>query len=143
MTLAHGHAAMFGTFGLLAIGLMYFGLRGVVSADWWSDRLPKLALHAFNVAIVLWLVLNIIPVGVGQYIVGATDGYWQSRSLGFYDGWTFVQWLRLLGDAAFLVGGVVLAIDVIHKLRHRRQATVADGQALPIEAATRPVTTSR
>ena len=131
LTLAHGHAAMFGTFGLLAIGLMYFALRGIVSADWWSDRWAGRAFWLFNAAIVLWLTLNLLPVGVAQLVAGVQEGYWYSRSLAFYDSWTTFQWLRLVGDAAFLAGGGLLLLDVVHKLRHRRQATVPDGGDLP------------
>lgn len=131
LTLAHGHASMFGTFGLLALGLMYLALRGVTVADWWNDRLATWGIRAFNAAIVLWLVLNLLPLGVAQYLTSVRDGYWQSRSLDFYQDWTVVQWLRVVGDTAFLAGGGLLLIDVIGKLRHRRGATVADGADLP------------
>ncbi len=138
LTLAHAHASMFGTFGLLALGLMYLALRGVTVADWWSDRRPAWVLRAFNAAIVLWLVLNVLPIGIAQYVTAARDGYWQARSLDFYDHWTVVQWLRIVGDAAFLAGGGLMLIDVIDKLRHRRRATIPDGGSLPEPATTAP-----
>lgn len=133
LTVAHGHAAMFGTFGLLAIGLMYLALRGITSPDWWTDRLPTWAFWLFNAAIVLWLALTALPVGVAQVFAATEHGYWYARSLAFYNGWTVAQWLRLVGDIAFLVGGGILLVDVVAKLRHRRRATVEDGEPVAIE----------
>jgi Cytochrome C and Quinol oxidase polypeptide I len=138
LTLAHGHAAMFGTFRLLAIGLMYLALRGITSSDRWSDRLPTWSLWLFNAAIVLWLALNILPIGVAQVFAATGHGYWYARSLAFYNGWTLMQWLRFAGDTVFLIGGAVLLADVVAKLRQRRRATVGDGQPLVSQGPQRP-----
>ena len=132
LTLAHGHAAMFGTFGLLAIGLMYLTLRGLTLREFWRDRLGLLALRAFNAAIVLWLALNLIPIGVAQFVATVDHGYFFARSLDFYDDWTVLQWLRLPGDVAFLAGGALIGLDLILKLRHRRRPTVKDGEAFDV-----------
>jgi nitric oxide reductase subunit B len=133
LTLAHGHAAMFGSFGLLAIGLMYMGLRGLVEREWWSDRLGVLALKSFNWAIVLWLALNLLPIGLWQFGDTVANGFWHARSLDFYnqDGVIVLNWLRLPGDVAFLAGGTLLLLDVASKLRHLRRPTVGEGE--PVE----------
>ena len=132
LTLAHGHAAMFGSFGLLAIGLMYMGLRGLVEWEWWTDRLGVLALKSFNWAIVLWLALNLLPIGLWQFGDTVANGLWHARSLDFYnqDGVVLLNWLRLPGDVAFLGGGTLLLFDVAAKLRHLRRPTVGDGDSL-------------
>jgi nitric oxide reductase subunit B len=131
LTLAHGHASMMGVFGLLAIGLVYFCLRGMVASDRWSDRLGQWALVSFNAAIVLWLVLNILPIGFAQLVSAIDHGYWYSRSLAFYDDWTLFQWLRMPGDMAFGLGGLLVLVDLLAKLRFRRPATVGEEMPLP------------
>jgi nitric oxide reductase subunit B len=130
LTSAHGHASMFGAFGLLALGLLYFAIRGMVSSRTWSDRWPLRGLRLFNAAIALWLVLNLLPVGIAQLAAVVEHGYSYARSLAFYDSVVVFQWLRLPGDLAFLAGGAIVLGDLIAKLRHRRTATVAEGDAL-------------
>ncbi|MFO5025779.1 cbb3-type cytochrome c oxidase subunit I, partial [Salmonella enterica subsp. enterica serovar 1,4,[5],12:i:-] len=39
MTAAHGHAALFGVYGMLGIGLMLFCLRGLYARSLHADRL--------------------------------------------------------------------------------------------------------
>jgi len=131
LTVAHGHASMFGVFGLLAIGLLYFCLPGLIRRERWDDRLAIAAFACFNSAIVLWLLLNILPVGFGQVVSTINHGYWYSRSLAFYDDWTLFQWLRMPGDIAFGLGGLILFADVVLKLRYRRRATVDEEVPLP------------
>jgi nitric oxide reductase subunit B len=137
LTLAHAHASMMGTFGLLAIGLLYFCVPGMVPTERWSDRLGQWALVSFNAAIVLWLVLNILPIGFAQLAASIDHGYWYSRSLAFYDDWTLLQWLRMPGDMAFGLGGLLVLMDLTAKLRFRRPATVGEEVPLPSSLAER------
>jgi len=130
LTSAHGHASMFGAFGLLALGLLYLAVRGMVPGGHWSDRWPLRALLLFNASIVLWLVLNLLPVGIAQLAATIEHGYGYARSLAFYDGVVAFQWLRLPGDLAFLAGGAIVLVDLLAKLRHRRAATVPEGEEL-------------
>jgi hypothetical protein len=68
LTLNHAHTALFGAFGLLAIGLVYFCLRYIA-----GDRVPfiseKVGIWAFwlyNAGLVLWILLNFFPIGWAQ-----------------------------------------------------------------------------
>lgn len=121
LTLAHAHASMFGVFGMLAIGLVYFGARYLAVRPW-SDRLGLLAVRLFNLAIVLWLVLNLIPIGAAQLLATLEHGYAYARSVAFYDQWTLLQWARLPGDAAFLAAGAVMLVDLVRMLIVPRRA---------------------
>ena len=133
LTSLHGHASMFGAFGLLGLGLLYLAVRGMVATEHWSDRWPLRALALFNASIVLWLVLQLAagrcrPVGGDRW----TRATAYARSLDFYNTVVIWQWLRLPGDAAFLAGGAIMFVDLVAKLRHRRAATIAEGESLPI-----------
>lgn len=121
MTLAHAHASMMGVFGILAFGLIYYCLREMVTAEFWNDKLSTWVMHCFNAGIVLWVVLSLAPIGIAQFIATMNQGYWYARSLDFYNQYIAVQWLRLPGDLVFFAGIILAFIDIVQKLRHRRQ----------------------
>ncbi|MGH7059232.1 MAG: nitric-oxide reductase large subunit, partial [Stellaceae bacterium] len=67
LTLNHAHTALFGAFGLLGIGLIYFCLR-YAAADQvkFSDRAGLWAFWLYNAGLVLWIALNFFPIGWAQ-----------------------------------------------------------------------------
>ncbi|MEJ2686484.1 MAG: cbb3-type cytochrome c oxidase subunit I, partial [Gammaproteobacteria bacterium] len=75
LTLGHAHTALFGAFGLIAIGLVYFVLRYMVGERHWSDTLGVWAFWLFNAGMGLWLVLNFWPVGFEQLAAVYQHGY--------------------------------------------------------------------
>jgi nitric oxide reductase subunit B len=117
LTLNHAHTSLFGAFGLLAIGLIYFCLRYIA-----ADRAPfgeKLGLWAFwlyNAGLVLWVLLNFFPIGWPQLIAVYEHGFAYARSVSFYDQTLFWQWMRLPGDVVFAIGALLMAWDFVVKL---------------------------
>ncbi|MGH6888734.1 MAG: nitric-oxide reductase large subunit [Rhizomicrobium sp.] len=118
LTLNHAHTALFGAFGELAIGLIYFCLRYIA-----ADRRPfgeKLGLWAFwlyNGGLVLWIALNFFPIGWPQLDAVFEHGLAWARSNAFYSTTLFWQWMRLPGDVAFAIGALLMAWDFFDKLR--------------------------
>nr|WP_232220277.1 cbb3-type cytochrome c oxidase subunit I [Legionella tunisiensis] len=56
LSLNHAHTALFGAFGLLALGLIYFCLRYAAGNQMiWSDRLGIWAFWLYNAGLVLWV----------------------------------------------------------------------------------------
>ena len=117
LTLNHAHTALFGAFGLLAIGLIYFCLR-YAAADRapFGERLGIWAFWLYNAGLVLWILLNFFPIGWAQLEAVFEHGYAYARSVAFYDGTLFWQWMRLPGDVAFAAGALLMAWDFILKL---------------------------
>ncbi len=117
LTLNHAHTALFGAFGLLAIGLVYFCLRYIA-----GDRVPfneKIGLWAFwlyNAGLVLWILLNFFPIGWAQLAAVFEHGFAYARSVTFYNKTLFWQWMRLPGDVVFAIGALLMAWDFIVKL---------------------------
>ena len=117
LTLNHAHTALFGAFGLLAIGLVYFCLRYIA-----GDRVPfkeKAGLWAFwlyNAGLVLWILLNFFPIGWAQLAAVFEHGFAYARSVTFYNQTLFWQWMRLPGDVVFAIGALLMAWDFIVKL---------------------------
>ena len=121
LTLNHAHTALFGAFGLLAIGLIYFCLRYRAGPSAGSTSgSGRIAFWLYNVGLVLWIFLNFFPIGWPQLDAVYEHGFAYARSQAFYDQTLFWQWMRLPGDVVFAVGALLMAWDFIVKLRRPR-----------------------
>ena len=111
----HGHAALFGVFGMLSIGLMLFVLKGLTIKVVWKTRLLSIAFWSLNIGLMLMLLISLLPVGVLQTIASIKFGMWYARSAEFMQGSTLqtLRWLRIVGDIVFSIGSVALALFVI------------------------------
>ncbi len=109
LTANHGHTAMMGVYGMLAIGLLLFCLRYLMRQDKWSDRAAKVSFWSLNIGLAWMAFANLFPVGIVQLHDAVNQGYWHARSLDFIMlRWVHIlEWLRLPGDALFIVGGAV------------------------------------
>ena len=117
LTLNHAHTALFGAFGLLAIGLVYFCLRYAAGERGaFGDRLGLWAFWLYNTGLVMWIVLNFFPIGWPQLTAVFEHGLAYARSLQFYDTTLVWQWLRLPGDVVFAVAALLMAWDFLVKL---------------------------
>lgn len=118
LSLNHAHTALFGAFGLLALGLIYFCLRYAAGNQLiWSDRLGVWAFWLYNAGLVLWIFLNFFPIGWAQLMDVYENGLAHARSLEFYNTTLLWQWLRLPGDVVFALGALLMAYDFFIKLR--------------------------
>ena len=81
LTLNHAHTALFGAFGLLGIGLIYFCLR-YVAADRhpFGERLGRWAFWLYNGGLVLWILFNFFPIGWPQLDAVYEHGLAYARS---------------------------------------------------------------
>ena len=118
LTLNHAHTALFGAFGLLGIGLIYFCLR-YIAADQhpFGERIGRWAFWLYNGGLVLWILLNFFPIGWPQLDAVYEHGLAYARSQEFYDTTLFWQWMRFPGDVVFALGALLMAWDFIIKLR--------------------------
>lgn len=118
LSLNHAHTALFGAFGLLALGLIYFCLRYAAGNNSsWSDRLGVWAFWLYNMGLLLWIFLNFFPIGWPQLMDVYKHGLAHARSLEFYNTTILWQWMRLPGDVVFAFGALLMAYDFIVKLR--------------------------
>jgi nitric oxide reductase subunit B len=110
----HGHAALFGVYGMLGIGLMLMCLRVLIPAREWNDGLLKFSFWAINIGLFAMCVLSLLPVGLLQTKASVEHGYWYARSSEFMqtDLMQTLRWLRVPGDTIFFIGAVALVIFV-------------------------------
>ncbi len=118
LTPNHGHAALMGVFGMLAIALMVFVLRQTVDDTRWAgiETYIKVGFWGTNIGLLMMVALSLFPGGVLQVWDVVQHGYWHARSLAYTstDTARLIEWLRLPGDLVFIVfGAVPLAIAAI------------------------------
>ncbi|MDA3869791.1 MAG: nitric-oxide reductase large subunit, partial [Gammaproteobacteria bacterium] len=80
LTAGHGHAALFGVYGMLGIGLMLFCLRGLTSRVAWSDSLLKPMFWSLNIGLAMMVFMSLVPAGIYQAWASITHGVWFARS---------------------------------------------------------------
>ncbi|HVX58053.1 MAG TPA: cbb3-type cytochrome c oxidase subunit I, partial [Candidatus Saccharimonadales bacterium] len=86
LTLNHAHTALFGAFGLLGIGLIYFCLRYVAGdSQPFSEKSGRWAFWLYNIGLVMWILLNFFPIGWPQLAAVYEHGLAFARSQAFYD----------------------------------------------------------
>ncbi len=111
LTPNHGHAAMMGVFGMLAMALMVFSLRQVLTDAQWSgpEKYIRISFWGLNIGLALMVVTNLFPGGVLQLIDVLNNGYWHARGPDFLNDRLarLIEWLRLPGDLVFIGLGVV------------------------------------
>jgi nitric oxide reductase subunit B len=110
----HGHAALFGVYGMLGIGLMLICLRVLIPGVEWKDGLLRFSFWALNGGLMAMCLLSLLPVGLLQTWASVEHGYWYARSSEFMQ-MPVVQnlrWMRIPGDTIFAAGAVTLAIFV-------------------------------
>ncbi|HEX5008881.1 MAG TPA: cbb3-type cytochrome c oxidase subunit I [Planctomycetota bacterium] len=138
LTANHGHAALMGVFGMLAIGLALYCVRNLVDESGWSRRLFTLSFWGLNTGLLGMVALTLTPVGVLQLERAATQGFYAARSLEFYQGATVhaLLWLRILPDSIFIGLGVVpLLLGLGRALRHARPCVPLELPQEPTAAA--------
>jgi nitric oxide reductase subunit B len=111
LTSNHGHAALMGVFGMLAVALMVFALREMSSEVRWkrTQKYVAVSFWGLNIGLGLMLFLNLFPSGVLQLFDVVNNGYWHARGPEFSGGKLiiFIEWLRMPGDLIFIVFGVL------------------------------------
>ena len=118
LTLNHAHTALFGAFGLLALGLIYFCLRYRAGPHAKFNETPgRIAFWCYNLGLVMWIFLNFFPIGWAQLDAVYEHGFAWARSQAFYDQTRFWQWMRLPGDVVFSAGALIMGWDFLMKLR--------------------------
>ena len=118
MTSAHGHAALFGVYGMLGIGLLLFCLRGLSDRARWSDKLLAPMFWSLNIGLAMMVFLSLVPAGIYQAWASTTEGMWFARSPEVVHS-SFMEtmvWMRVPGDIVFSIGIGFLAWFAIRLL---------------------------
>lgn len=134
MTAAHGHAALFGVYGMLGIGLMLFCLRGLFERANWPEKYLAPTFWSLNIGLAMMVFMSLVPAGIYQAWASITHGLWFARSAEFVHS-PFMEamvWMRVPGDIVFAVGCGCLALFAFGLLtasNRGRKMAIARGTA--------------
>jgi len=119
MTAAHGHAALFGVYGMLGIGLMLFCLRGLYPQSLHADNLLKPAFWGLNIGLAMMVFMSLLPAGIYQAWASISRGLWFARSPEVIHSGVMetLVWMRVPGDIVFAGGAAILALYALRLLR--------------------------
>ncbi len=131
MTAAHGHAALFGVYGMLGIGLMLFCLRGLYARQLHAEGLLRPAYWGMNIGLAMMVFLSLLPAGIYQAWASVSKGLWYARSAEVIHSKVMetLVWLRVPGDIVFGIGAVFLVLYTLRLLRRQSAAQLTPGLA--------------
>jgi nitric oxide reductase subunit B len=137
LTMNHGHTALFGTYGMLAIGLMLFALRGLVEPRHWNNTLLKWGFFSINGGLLFMSVFTLIPVGFMQTWDSFANGLWHARSPEFYNLplVKFIGQWRIVPDFIIIAGALCLFAFVLNAFRHLKPVGISEGEAIAVPDA--------
>ena len=129
LTANHGHAAMMGVYGMLALGLAMFCLRYLIPADKWPERWARICFWSTNLGLAWMCFATLFPLGILQLYKSVDSGYFEARELEFLTNETntAIEWLRLPGDLVFIAGGALPALYIAYLgIRHTVKQVTLD-----------------
>jgi len=126
LTAAHGHAALFGVYGMLGVGLTLFCLRGLFDRAVHADRLLGWAFWSLNIGLGMMVFMSLVPAGIYQAGAAISRGLWYARSPEVVHSAVMetLVWLRVPGDIVFAAGGLFLGAYALRLLIRRRRSVV-------------------
>ncbi|WP_343699060.1 nitric-oxide reductase large subunit [Caulobacter sp.] len=135
-TATHAHAALFGVYGMLGIGLLLFCFRGLARREAWDDRLLAWTFWLLNGGLAMMIFLSLLPVGVVQAIASIEHGMWFARSPEVIHS-PLVQtlvWMRVPGDIVFAGGAFTLAAFAAKLLIGSRRSAAKQPKEVTVPA---------
>lgn len=138
-TPVHGHAALFGVYGMLGIGLMLFTLRAIDPSTVWQEKLVAFGFWSLNIGLLAMVGLSLLPVGLMQTWAAVEHGYWYARSPEFLqtDLLNVLRWMRVIGDTIFATGAISIVLFVFRLVPGRR-APEPVGRVASLPSPARP-----
>jgi len=129
-TPVHAHAALFGVYGLLSLGLVLLVLRRLFPEGIWKQAPLKLSFWSMNIGLILMIAISLLPIGLMQAWASVEHGLWYARSAEFLQQpmMEVLRWLRTIGDTIFLIGVGALAYFVIGLITGWSYETSDDGR---------------
>ena len=123
-TPVHAHAALFGVYGLLALGFTLLVLRYIRPQLVFNEKLMKVGFWWLNVGLALMIFTSLLPIGFIQFYASVSEGLWYARSEAFMqqDLLQTLRWVRTLGDVVFIIGALAVSWQVVRGYSSHQKA---------------------
>ncbi|MFA5963039.1 MAG: nitric-oxide reductase large subunit [Sphingomonas sp.] len=105
-TANHGHAALFGVYGMLGLGLTLYCMRGLTDVTRWNQKWIRRSFWSLNIGLAMMTFLSLLPQGILQTYASIEHGYAYARSAEFIHSpiMQALVWARVPGDLVFGFG---------------------------------------
>lgn len=129
MTATHAHAALFGVYGMLGIGLVLFCMRGLTDPERWNTKLLKTSFWSLNIGLAMMVFLSLAPQGLWQTYISFTQDYAAARSAETIHSPVMqaLVWARVPGDIVFAIGVVAFAVFAVQAFASVQRPAVQAG----------------
>lgn len=136
LTSNHGHTALFGTYGMLAIALCTFVWRSLIQPDRWNPKWLRFSFWGLNIGLALMFLTGLLPLGLMQFVKSYSEGLYAAKSALFFDD-PMVQFLgnlRIVPDTILIVfGAFPLGWFFLSTIPALKKPTVMDGDEIPVK----------
>ncbi|WP_037361312.1 nitric-oxide reductase large subunit [Asinibacterium sp. OR53] len=128
LTVNHGHAALMGVYGNLALAAILFCCQLLFKPERWNTRIVTGIFWSINTGLLLMVLLDLFPAGIYQFNAVTENGLWYARSGAFVEGPVFqtLTWMRIAGGAVFTCGGVIPLVWFVLTRRKAVKEAVAE-----------------
>jgi nitric oxide reductase subunit B len=140
LTAAHGHGALMGVYGMLALALATFSMRNIISPEFWKEKWMMAGFWGLNIGLMGMIMVTLVPIGAMQAIESFENGFWSARSWDFYQQPIInrLLWLRVIPDTVFIFAGAIpIVAAALWGFLHMREerpipAYELDGDSKPV-----------
>ncbi len=117
LIMPHGHVALLGAFGYIAIAFLYMTVRthSLAKGLQWDEKLSKWGFWLLTIGVLLF-ALPTYMIGIDQTRIAFEQGYFFARlrdAVEINKGW---MWFRLVPDSMMIIGGLLIFFDLMKKL---------------------------
>ncbi len=122
-TANHGHAALFGVYGMLGLGLTLYCMRGLTDVTRWNQKWIRISFWSLNIGLGMMTFLSLLPQGILQTYASIEHGYAYARSAEFIQSpiMQALVWARVPGDIVFAIGVFAFAWFMVEAFMRGRR----------------------
>jgi len=127
LIMPHGHVALLGAFGYIAIAFLYMTSRTNALANnlEWNDKLSRYGFWILTIGALLYTIPTYL-IGMHQGQVAMESGYYAARLRETVEVMKDWMWARTVPDGMMILGGVIILWDLTQKTFFATKKTKLD-----------------
>jgi len=116
LIMPHGHVALLGAFGYIAIAFLYMTARtfSLANKTQWDDKLTRWGFWLLTIGVLLFAIPTYI-IGIEQTRVAHDFGYFTARLRETVEPQKTWMWLRTIPDSMMIIGAILVLTDLLRK----------------------------